>query len=161
MVFTESKTFSVGTDSVSVSPGLLKFNVQVANWPFCGSAGGPTCTYNSNSFTGNSLQFNIKMFTKNGGGAKNITASDPSKRNPLFPFPDGNSIAFVSQAQVDSSTNWVNLPTPPALGVRDQGDAASVNVFNINLPKFNNWVLYDPTVVINGLTDSPVCMPWE
>jgi hypothetical protein len=97
MVFTESKTFTVGQDSVTVAPGQMKFNVQVAYWPFCGSSGGPTCTLNGNTFTGNSLQFNIKMFTKSKGRAKDTTASDPTKRNPVFPFPDGNSIGFVSQ----------------------------------------------------------------
>lgn len=158
-LFTQNGTLSINGEEVEVRRGMLKFNTVVENWPFC-TAGGTGQAACNGGEVGAFLDFGIIISSKSKPSRRNATAGarpqakckKPGKKHltcrvqQQFSLGDGADMGLSTQLEKDGVVETMATGFPK---VEQQG---SKNLVFFRFPRFNNKVMYDPTVDL-GIAD--------
>lgn len=159
-LFTQNGTLSINGEEVEVRRGMLKFNTVVENWPFC-TAGGSGQAACANGEVGAFLDFGIIISSKSKPSRRNATkgarpmakCKKPGKQNLMcrmqqqFSLGDGADMGLSTQLEKDGVVETM------ATGFPEVKQVGSKNLVFFRFPRFNNKVMYDPTVDL-GIADA-------
>ncbi|WAR04197.1 ASOMP-like protein [Mya arenaria] len=144
-IFSSDGNITVSGQNYTVKTGMMKFNVKIEDWPFCGSAS-VTCTHGNRPLTGTSLDLYIEI--KGQGSQPNYT--DVAKTYDL-----GNGATVVVPKEV-VYTNASNTTTEMmSAGYPKLEINGSKSTFIFRFRMFQGSALYDPTVDLGDSVTPP------
>ncbi|KAK3732896.1 hypothetical protein QZH41_012663 [Actinostola sp. cb2023] len=129
-----------GEEEMDISPGMVKFNIEIANWDFCKNG---TCTAGKNEEIGEYIDFTmtIKKKGKSKKGGKGKKGKGNKKMAQKFSFGNDN-VTFPSYVEKDGS-GCAQMPSGyPKFEIKG-GNKFSLT---FRFPKFVNKVFYDPLI---------------
>lgn len=129
MIFQESGSFNVGSDTVNVTAGAVKFNVELGEWSWCG--GSVECKGASGE--GQSVELDISISAEGLGSLESKSGSSNT-----FDIGGGNELMMLNTYSTDSGSTWVAMPAgyPKVNG----------STFTLKFPKWTSSLIYDPIV---------------
>lgn len=145
MIFQESGTFTVAGETLSVTNGTIKFNVELESWVWCGDSG-ISCT--SKDGTGDAVELDLSIKVK---GGNNPSKKGSTEATGTFELGGGSELVMISNYTVVEEGGAMK-----DVGM-DEGypkvDGASFTL------KFSRWtgnkVIYDPLVMSSGTKTPP------
>lgn len=141
MIFKEAGVFNVGNDTVNVTSGAVKFNVEMSEWVWCG--GGNSCTGQGGDGASVELDIGIQSVGK---GSPN-----PMGASGFFDLGGGRELLMLSTYSTDEGNSWKAMP--------DDYPKVNGSTFTLKFPRWgeNEKVVYDPVVTsgLSTVTEAP------
>jgi len=128
MIFQESGSFNVGSDTVNVTAGAVKFNVELGDWSWCG--GSVECKGADGE--GQSVELDISI------AAEGLGSLESKNGSSTFDIGGGNELMMLNTYSTDGGSTWVAMPAgyPKVSG----------STFTLKFPKWTGSLIYDPIV---------------
>lgn len=140
-IFTKAGNITVGNETTEVEPGTVKFNIEIKNWNFCGTSN-TTCSKGNVNEVGASIDFDIDIKGK-GNATKGNETTDRKNgtRGDSYDLGAGAKVIMSKKVKYDNG-DWSDMP----VGYPSVSSTGSSQTFTFRFMKFNQSVLYDPTI---------------
>jgi len=136
-IFMENGNLTVGSDSLTVSKGSIKFNVELSSWSWCGS----DATCKASAGTGASVELDIEMKGEN--SAPKSKPKNGTEATSSYELGGGQTLVMLSTYSQDGGKSWTEMPSgyPKVDGSK----------FTLKFPRWaSESILYDPIVQYSG-----------
>ncbi|KAL3866252.1 hypothetical protein ACJMK2_043567 [Sinanodonta woodiana] len=151
-IFTKAGNITVGNETTEVEPGTVKFNIEIRNWTFCGTSN-TICSKSTANESGALIDFDIDI--KGKGNATKVNETTERKngtRGDSYELGGGAKVIMSKKVKYDNG-DWSDMPD----GYPSVNSTGSKQTFTFRFMKFNQSVLYDPTIKLGqGNTNTSV-----
>ncbi|XP_048737176.1 skeletal aspartic acid-rich protein 2-like [Ostrea edulis] len=143
-IITEAGNITIDGESTMVEKGTVKFNINIEGWGFCDASG--NCRKGNKDEIGEYVDMTISI--KGKGTPSRKTGNNKHTEGEEFDLGGDASVALSKKISKDGGS-YEDMPgNYPAF--KTQG---SKQLFVFRFPRFNNYVIYDPTVY-TGIADT-------